>query len=38
VAAGVAKDLRAGARIAEEAIASGKARGKLAELINFTNR
>jgi anthranilate phosphoribosyltransferase len=38
VAAGVAKDLRAGARIAEQAIASGKARGKLAELINFTNR
>jgi anthranilate phosphoribosyltransferase len=36
VAAGIAKDFREGARLAGEALDSGKAREKLASLVKFT--
>jgi anthranilate phosphoribosyltransferase len=37
VAAGRAQDFRTGASMSEAAIASGRARDKLSELVNFTN-
>ena len=38
VAAGMAADLPTGATLAAEAIRSGKAREKLAALVDFTNQ